>query len=345
MKNFDLNIVVAVLILMFLAGCSGQGFDLSSAGEMFQRKQPVVVEPSDFATLPPELVQAFVATEAAKTRSLSSLPYALVDANSKLEVDEVPKRSMLRPVSLLLTDYKPGSHLSYLSEAADRYGRVDRRMGSIDYDVIEPNHGRALAIKNWLVQQGMAVPEEERAESQKALKEFQQEQGLNADGQLDARTATALGRNLSVLKVKKLQNQIFYPEIPNHMVFILNYDDFQKNKSRLTQGFKSFEAVGALGLSPEKFRQQVQPGQEYVVFVFFFDRVDPEIGISLGFTTEDSHFSVAGATESKYAKPGNWPVIAERFVTDDDLAESLYMHVFLKRGLFDFQCAGAHKLL
>jgi len=345
MRKIDLKIVVSGLVLVLVMGCSGQGLDLSSAGEMFQMNKPVVVEPSDFETLPPELVQAFVAAEAAKTRSLKSLPYALVDANSKLEVDEIPKRTMFRPVSLLLTDYKQGSHLSYLSEAADRYGRIDRRMGSIDYELIEPNAGRAQAIKSWLMQQGKAVPEKEQADSQRNLSEFQQEQGLNPNGQLDSRTATALGKNLSVLKVKKLQNQIFYPETPNHMSFVLPYEVFKKNKNKLSLDFKSLEAVSALGLTPEQFKDRVKPGQEYVVFVFFFDRVDPEVGISLGFTVEDAHFSVTGASESRYAKQGTWPVIAERFVIDDNLAESLYMHVFMKKGLFDFHCAGAHKFL
>jgi len=195
------------------------------------------------------------------------------------------------------------------------------------------------------MQQGKAISQKERADSQESLREFQQDQGLFADGQLNAQTASVLGKSLSVLQVKKIQNQIFYPETPNHMIFILPYEDFEKNKSDLTQGFKSLEAVGALGLSAEDFKHRVKPGQEYVIFIFFFDRVDPEVGISIGFTAENSHFSIAGASESRYTKPGTWPVIAERFVTDDHLAESLYMHVFLKRGLFDFQCAGAHKLL
>jgi len=331
-----------------LMACSGQEVDLNQVGEMFRMEKPVIIEPVEFETLLPSISQAFVTAETAKTGDLKSLPFVNVDVNSEIAVDKKPDAAAFKIESLLITDYDTGPDgtisLGFLSESGDVFGRKDRRIGKIVYRTKKPNTAQAQDIQAWLLNQGGYLFAEANNTTREALIDFQKNNGLSPDGQFGSKSAEVLAQDLSMINVKELQNHIFYPETPNHMVFILPYEVFKREELKLSQGFQSLLEVGKLGLTPDKFKNMAKPGQQYVLFIYFFDRIDPTLAIIVGFSATAKRWHSGSMSQKYYAKPDSWPVIAETFTIDGKLADQLFVNVFFK-STFRYQCVGSHKLL
>jgi hypothetical protein len=102
--------------------------------------------------------------------------------------------------------------------------------------------------------------------------------------------------------------------------------------------------VGKLGLSPAKFSQTARKSQQYVLFIYFFDRIDPETACSVGFSNTAKRWDSGSMSDKYYAAPGSWPVIAEKVSIEDKLASNLYLNVFFKKSLM-YHCIASHKML
>ena len=350
MKKIYTKVLVTIFALILLMGCAGQGINLGQAGEMFKKKDPVVIEALELENLLPSITEAFAAAEAARRGELKSLPFVAVNANSRIIIDEAPTASTFKIESMFLTNYNKnleGSEtLGFLSGSADRDGRKDRRIVEIVYNAQQPNTEQTQAIKAWLLKQNNLQHTNIDDITRQSLIGFQKENGLTPDGQFGSQSAESLVQNMPVINVEKLESHIFYPEIPNHMVFILPYEVFKKNEAKLSQGFESLLEVGELGISADQFKEMAKEGQQYILFVYFFDRVDPTFAINVGFSATKKQWDSTSSSRKKYyAAPDSWPVIAEIFTIDSKLSDQLYFNIFLQEGKFKFKCVGSHKLM
>ena len=174
--------------------------------------------------------------------------------------------------------------------------------------------------------------------------DFQKERGLSPDGQFGPLTAKALASDFSMIHVNSLESSSVYPEFPNHMAFLLPNDIFKKEYSKLPKGFESWLKISQLSISKEKFKEIAEKGQEYILLVYFFDRVDPSFGINVEFATREEARGDAGSGKLYHVKPGAWPVIAKAF-TIDDVPDKLYVNIFIQKSTFSNTCVGSHKLL
>ncbi len=334
MKKIYIKIWVVLFALAFLMGCVST-----------EKKKPITTESIEIGALQPLITQAVLAADAIKTGNIESLPFAIVDSNSKIVIDKVPGAFTNR--SLLIGNYytnpEEPTALSFATESQDIYGRIDRRITKIIYRTPKPNSAQTQDIKAWLLKQNVSSLTKTGGISREDLINFQKEKGLSPDGQFGPMTAKALAQDFSMIHVESLESRIFYPEIPNHMVFILPYDVFEKEKGK-TKGFESWLEVGKLGISKDEFKNTAKKGDKFILFVYFFDRINPAYGISVDFATSAK---VKGNTLTKpyHTKKGNWPVIAKNFTVDDKLPETLYLNIFLKKSSFKSPCIGSHKLL
>jgi len=347
MKKANIKTLIFLSILIFLIGCSGQEMNLPQVSGLFQKNEPMTFETTELGSLQSSMNQA---TLAANSTDIKSLPFAILDANSKIHIDKTPNAATFSQESLLVTNYKitpEGSEsFDFLSESADLFGRKDRRIGAIVYGTQKPSSAQAVKIKEWLLTQNKSLPAEKNSSYQEALLGFQREAGLSPDGQFGPKTAQVLAQNMAMIHIKELDNHIYYPKIPNHMVFIIPYDVFKKDEAKLSQGFQSLLAIGKLGLTADKFKSIAKQGEKYVMLVYFFDRVNPTFAINIGFSIAERQWDNRSTGGQKYyAKPGSWPVIVEEFTISDTLSNQLFVNIFLKESRFKFKCAGSHKLL
>ena len=350
MKKTYIQIWVVSFALLSLLGCAGQEMDLGQIGDMFQTEKPVNIVPVEFESLQPSITQAFMAAETAKRGELELLPFVTVDNLSKITVDELPDAATFGLQSFLITSYSKAAigseSLGFFSVSEDIYGRKDMRVGKIDYKAQAPNGGQIQALKAWLLKQNESTVAKTDDDTRSDLINFQKEYGLDPDGQFGSKSAETLAQNMSMIYVETLENFIFYPKIPNHMVFILPYDVFKKDEIELSQGFQSLLAVGKLGLTSDKFKNVAKRGEKYILLVYFFDRINPTFAINVGFSTAKKQWDSSSSSLQKYfAKAGSWPVIVEEFTITDKLSDQLFVNIFLKEDRFKFKCVGSHKLL
>ena len=347
MKNNNIKILFSLFALVSLVGCAGQEMNLSQVSGLFQKDESMVLETVELKSLQSSMNQASLA---ANTADLKSLPFVIVDANSKIAVDETPNATSFKNESLLVTNYKKrpeGSEsFDFLSEAADFFGRKDRRIGAITYETQKPSNAQATEIKEWLLMQNKSLSTKNNSAYREVLTGFQKERGLSPDGLFGPNTAHALAQNMAMIHVESLDSHIFYPKTPNHMIFILPYDVFKKDEIKLSQGFHSLLAVGKLGLTADKFKNVAKQGEKYILLIYFFDRVNPTFAINVGFSPIEKQWDSHSSSGQKYyAKPGNWPVIVEEFTITNKLSDHLFINIYLNESRFKFRCAGSHKLL
>jgi len=307
--------------------------------------EPITTESVEIGTLQPSITQAVLTANAIQTGNIESLPFAIVDSNSKIGIAKIPGDFTNR--SLLIGNYytNPGepTALSFATESQGTYGRIDRRTTKIIYRTPKPNAAQTQDIMAWLLKQNVASLTKTGDISREELTKFQTEKGLSPDGQFGPATAKALAQDFSMVHVESLESHTIYPEIPNHMVFILPYDVFKKEKENI-KGFESWLEMAKHGLSKEKFKETAKKGEKYILFVYFFDRVDPDFDIRIGLATMPKQRGTISYSVPYHATSSTWPVIATPFKIDT-APDKLYVNIFMEKNSVNMPCIGSHKLL
>ncbi len=324
--------------LMVLVGCVG-----------VESKKTAEYETVDMLDTQPSINQAVLAAEVAKTGDLKTLPFVNVDDNSKIVVDKMSHFEDNGANSLLIKTYNMSPEgiatLDYYNDSQDIYGRIDRRIIKVVYEEQKPNASQADSIKSWLLKQKKALFLKTDDAFQKDLVNFQKANGLKPDGKFGPKTAKALVQDIPMINVQSLENHIVYPEIPNHVLFLLPYDLAKKEKERFKR-FGSWLDAGRLGISKEEFKKASTNGDKFVLFIYFFDRVNPDFGISIGLSTRPKQRGVVSDSEPYHTKPGDWPFITKVFSLDSQtLPDKLYVNIFLEKSVVSRPCIGSHKLL
>lgn len=338
MKMYS-TIPVILVALLVLGGCAGMGRE---------KEKPVGTEAIGFETCRPSIAQCFLAVQKATTGGLESLPFVSIDANAQIAVDKTPHDTRLKTKSLKIEKYyinsKAVKHLCFVSEACDLYGRIDKRIVKIVYRTQTPTAAQTAKIEKWLLEENAYSVVQVDDTTGNHLIRIQKENGLKLERIASPSTARKLAQQFSMIYVKSLQNSILYPETPHHILFILPYDVFEREERTLPKGFESLSKVRKLGISKEEFKGRVKKKLQYILFIYFFDRVDPSSGVSVHFAATAKQRDNFFETEKYYAEPGTWPVIAKTF-SIDDVSDTLYCNIFLTKNPFNSVCVGSHRLL
>lgn len=342
MKHLWQNkIWITFFTLMFvisLTGCVSTG----------KKKTSVTIKQVNSEQVQPGINQAILITRASQAGDFRSLPFVNINANTKIKIDKKSQIDVYseRPLSILQYNIDPAgiASLVLLSESTGMYGEIDRRLEKIVYKTSKPDAVQVKNIKTWILEQNRISKTKASDSTKNILMDFQKEKGLNPDGQLDEMTANALAQDFSMININSLESSMFYPETPNHMVFLLPYETFKNESSKLSKGFKSWAEISKLGITKEKFKKTAKKGQQYILFVYFFDRVDPAYGINVAFATNKNARSGTDAGKPFQAKPGVWPIVTKVF-TIDKVPDKLYVNIFLQKSVLSSTSVGSHQLL
>ncbi len=330
-------------MVAFIGSCSNLDMQRMNSLKPGPKDTATYFEPQD---LEPTITQAMYAVEMAKYNDLAALPYIAVDKSAEIDVCAYPEGAAFLPVKQIVTSYSSTPDgvvtLEFFSESDDQLGRRDITVNKVIYSTRKPNAKELGAIRQWTLKTGKDFFRKS-GDAKKDLAQFQQEKGLVADGVFGGNSAKAIAEEISMVEIQKIESSVFHPEVPSYMMFILPYDLVSNNVKKFNGGFASLLETGKQGLTVEEFAARAKPGDKFVVFVYFFDHIDPNTALKIGFSTAEQLWSSVTSPES-YAAPGTWPVIAETFCVDDSLeTNGLVVNVLMKNG-FIFKKIGSCRL-
>ena len=283
--------------------------------------------------------------EMEKLNLLQSFPYATVSREGrKLDNRTDYTRFVQRNVVIMDFSEEPDGIYAQqmLSESVDRFGRIDVSNERIIYQVREPNGQEVAALTESMLNVSAALKKMDktsRAHFQKALTEYQSAGGLAPDGIMGRKTAESLAQELPILDIREMANQAVYPQIPRNALYVVPYEEVERNPEMFNKGFESLEKVKEYAMRPDEFNKLDRTKQRFVVFVYFLDRVNPTIPIRLGLADAEQRWSEK-MSPKLYAAPGEWPVIIQTFGIDESLGSSrLYANLFMK-----YKCIGSQRI-
>jgi hypothetical protein len=111
------------------------------------------------------------------------------------------------------------------------------------------------------------------------------------------------------ITILELNSFTIYPRNPMHLVYILPTHIVRSDPEQFAKGFGSLAKVVQNAIPPDQVLIQGK-GQQFVLFVYFFDKVNPESSIYLNFSGYRGKTSKYKTTK-RYARRGMWPVIVE----------------------------------
>lgn len=345
-----LKIWICVSVITILTGCIGA--DRTGVTTPQAPAPPPEEKPAFHYTqqqdLSPAVNQAILTAKALDAGNHKALPFVRIDNDAIIEIDPMAVADKNRQVIHIGGFYNTSDgdmKIDFTTQSTDGYGRIDFRLVTMVYRAEEPDEDRTNAVKEWLLDQysprGGKYADRLSNDDWKA---FQQEAGLSADGIFGPKTATELARTFPVIHVKDYRNKIIYPDIPNHMLFVVPRDRFVSQMGSLPQGFRSWSDVKNMSLSKDQFRKMAQKGTRFVLCVYFFDRVSPVSGITCQLSQKPGDSRRSSDSAPYFTRPGTWPVIIRPFEikkTPDDL----YINLFIQRSTNDNRCIGSHKLI
>jgi hypothetical protein len=339
-----------ILFILMISACQHVGLgDLTGTSE----EQPQAdLKPLDPITLDHSINQAMTAVEMAKRGDLKSLPYVKVESNSNIDMSKQTNLSSFILNSQVIINYSVNQDgiikLDLFTEFIDGRGRRDLSVNLLEYRAETPDKKEAAAIKAWLMKNRGNFSKSSK-DHKEDLVEFQAEKGLKPDGIFGRRSANALSKEFTMIHIKKLESQIFYPEIPNHAACIFPLETMTQNPVEFSDIFTNLPKVAKYSMSLNAFQEQAKPGAKYVLVVLFFDRVDPTRAIQLGFSTTAKRRSEPMSSK-QYAIPGKWPALIEPFAIDKEFnSSSLYLNIFMGDTSDSFfkmiKCIGSYRII
>ncbi len=276
----------------------------------------------------PSVFSALFAVITAKRGELQPHPFVEVDPDAKIRLDQESDLSGFMLNSAAITDFhrKPGEpvFMGVITEFMDPLGRREVAANQIVYRIQEPETREAITpsflqerLKALSYDPGPPAPEWSET-SRSALARFQEDHGLDPSGQPDLETLKRLvGDAVPVITVLEINSFNLYPSPPKHVAYLLPERRVTETPHRFDQGFSSWEDVARNAVPPEDLGTDGESG-DFVLFVYFLDKVDPSHPICLKFSSaplnpESSTLQEAGVpqTPRRYANRGAWPVLSE----------------------------------
>ena len=330
-KIFTYTLLAVVTGLYSCQTMSGLKDGITSFKDKIFAEKIISVDPAD---LKPAGKLAIVTADTIKSRRLESNPYVKINPEGlNLENKTDYTKFTQRSVVILKFNEDPDGTCSQsmVSESLDKYGRIDMSYERIVYKLRPPTRQEVNASKGSYLEFSRAMKgmdKESRDNHKKAVAAYQQSKGLTADGILGSKTVESMLMEVPIMDVQQMSSRIVYPKRPRHDFYILPFDTVAQDPNRFNKGFKSLEAVKKHALSRDKFKEVAEPGNKFVLFVYFLDRCDPNASIQVGFSNTPKR-PTQPMCPKRYAVPGKWPVLIESFEIDKKLENYLlYANLF-----------------
>lgn len=343
-----LLLLVSVLIVCACQSVSKIQGTLSELKNRIAGEESVAYHNVAPDTLPEVGKTAIAAIERGKRGMLEASPYITVNPQGKKFENTTDYQQFFRRNTIIM-DFAilpDGAYVQdMLTESVDRFGRIDVSHERIVYSLREPTKSEAAAIAESMIRTSRSVSymdSASRMRFKKSVVDFQRSHGLSADGVMGMHTAKTMAREESVLDVQEMTNRIVLPETPRTLLYAVPYEIVSRNPAKFNKGFESLEAVKAHALTPDTFRKIDRTGQQFTIFLYFLDRIDPERDIRIALASSEYRWSEI-VTPSAYP-PGEWPVLIESFLIEETMGASpLYVNIFQK-AKFAYTCIGSHRV-
>ena len=339
--------IVWAVLLFFTLLCKPSNALNEPGGDPGKETGPTEFELLNQYATSPSFFSALFAVITAKRGELEPHPFVEVDPEAKIRVKHDSDLSGFMLNSAVITDYhrQPGDpvFMGVVTEFIDPWGRRDLAANQIVYRIQEPETQEAITpsflqerLKALSYDPGSPAPEWSEP-SRSALARFQEDHGLNPSGQPDLETLKLLvGDAVPVITVLEINSFSLYPSPPKHIAYILPEPRVTEDPSRFGQGFSSWEDVARNAVSPEGLGKDEDSG-DFVLFVYFLDKVDPSHPICLKFSSaplnpESTTPQGEGVPQSprRYADRGAWPVLSETVrLNARGPSSGLYVNLFV----------------
>ncbi len=335
------RLLLVLAISVLTAGCGAMQVVQPSQPETRAQQIPVFqVEPGlALDTLSPHQQTALLALELARAGMVPMSAGVVWHPEAEIALASPPSGFILQQETVAGTDgaVQGIQEVRVLREYRDAAGRsllvLDRvgfvpRTGAGD----EPQaSGAALVATSRQVtstgNQGLA------SALQEAVKEFQQTAGLTVDGVLGPNTAKAMTRALARIEIAGMFSTSVYSEQPRMELSVLPVgvvDSALANDPERFIGPDGLANVRAQALPLKELQAGTSTDDQYVLFVHFLDRVPPVTPIQVCFSEDKGrrHRDREASSDTVYALPDSWPVIAVPFMVGD-VDDALYCNVFV----------------
>jgi len=297
-------------------------------------------------TLPPVSKLAISAFEMQKQEILDSFPFARVDQNG-VNLFNTTDYSTFTTRNIAIVDFQQSETGNFaqtmVCESVDRHGRIDVSENRIVFSVRDQNEDELATTREAILDSFRGLKgqsKEARAEIKTVVAEYQRAKGLTADGIPGKGTADALARDIPILHVSEISSTILYPQKPSAELYVLPFEMVDGNVSLFNEAFNSLDTIRQQALTPEALKELVTSSQKVVLFVYFLDRVNPEMPVRLSLSPSEWQWSETHITPLRYAARDTWPVMIETITIDKSLGEqNIYANLFLK-----FKCIGSFKI-
>lgn len=327
MKKVSYIILLSLLAFLFCSCQSNVSF----------RKGPFKKQSfMDPVKLDPDAKMALTTMEVAKFKYLKSFPYARISSGSQVNLRNKTDYFKFKQTNMVVVENtnepEADRTLIVACESIDDSGRRDISKNSIIYTMAEPSKKEKSAMAKDIMQSAKLTRQIKNAGLKKDIKEFvkeyQKARGLSADGAIGKNTIKTMLKDTDVVDVKQLEILPIYPEKPRFEAYILWADVMAKAPEKFSQGFKSINNVRGKSLSLEDLKNMSDVGKDFVLFVYFFDRVNPKYQINCGLAATERGTSKIKSSYF-YTDPHAWSVLVESIKIDSALkSDKLYVNIY-----------------
>jgi hypothetical protein len=300
----------------------------------------------DPESLPPISKLAIAAFEMEKQGLLESFPFAKIDPNSRKTNNKTDYAKFVGR-NLAIMDFQQNEDGScvqtMISESVDRYNRIDVSENRLVFSVRAPNEEEVAEMTNSILDSFRDLntkSKKVREEVKQVFAEYQRASGLAIDGILGRETAESLAREMPILDISEISSTVLYPQKPTAELYVIPYETVDKNVSLFNKGFESLDAVKKHAITGDEFAALATPQQRFVLFLYFFDRVNPELPVRISIAPAERRWSNTFITPIRYVRRGVWPVMIETLCIDERFgSERIYANIYMK-----YKCIGSFRI-
>lgn len=300
----------------------------------------------DLDSLPPVSRLAIAAFEMEKQGILDTCPFVRVDQGGKRLFNETDySKFTTRHIAIVDFEQKGDGIYSQtmICESVDPFGRIDVSENRLVYTPREPSEKESAEMKQCILdslKNLRSKSTQAREELKKAVVAYQRAAGLTADGIPGKNTAESLARDIPILLVSEISSTVLYPQEPAAELYVLPYETVNSNISLFNKGFTSIDVIRKYALTPERLKKQLKTSRRFVLFVYFLDRVNPELPVRISLSPKERTWSTTHLTPQRYAALDVWPVMIETIDIDESIGtQSMYANLYMK-----LTCIGSFRI-
>ncbi|MCK5312895.1 MAG: peptidoglycan-binding protein [Desulfobacteraceae bacterium] len=336
MKNKKIFFLSLLLVILL---CACRTLPTSSTNKKQSPAKSTKIYFADPEKMDSDANLALATIDAAKLGFLEFFPLVRTNPQTKINLENKTDYIHFKQRNIVIAEDTKSpegySTLGMVCESIDSLGRIDLSKNQIIFRITEPDKKEVDAIKKSLLQ-GSKISKQIKDSQlsnylKKKISEYQRAQGLTSDGIAGKKTIEYLSKKLSMIDVQELTTQVLYPNRPRLSVYIMRSETFESNQDKFNKGFKSIGKVQKHALSMKEFKSFAKPGEEFIVFIYFLDRVDPAHALKWNLSTTKKSSSKP-MSKIFYVEPATWPVIVQTFSVDKKTKSSkLYINLFTTR--------------